>query len=420
MALVAFTQRGHFASPALIMNTASTLVLLYCVATAIAFAVRKLRVPYTVALVVVGLGLGALRLISPPHLTKELLFTFFLPGLLFEASFHLDLSAFRQVWRGALLLALPGVVIGVLATALVMLAGAHAFGFAGQIDFMSALVFGGLVAATDPVAVTALFRELRVPAPLAALVESESLFNDGTGVVLLSLVVAFATGASSGFAFGVVQFVLIAGGGVLVGLLTGWLISQAIRRVDEPVIEIGLTVIAAYGSFVLAEQLHSSGVLATVVSGMMCGRQGRDFGMSAASRAAVQTFWEYVAFALNSIVFLLVGFQYNALRLGPVWRILLVAFIAMTLARSLAVLALMATRAVLEEHYPFRWSAVLVWGGVRGALSIVLALALPESLPNRELLVSLTVGVVLLSIILQGLSMPSLIRALRLPESRSE
>lgn len=400
------------------MNTASTLVILYCVATAIAIAVRKLWVPYAVALVVAGLALGSTGLVSPPHLTKDLLFTFFLPGLLFEAAFHLDLPAFRQVWRSSVVLALPGVLVGVFATALALVAGAHAVGFAPLFDFKTGLVFGALVAATDPVAVTALFRELRAPAALAALVESESLFNDGTGVVLLSLVVSYATGMSSGMVAGALEFLLVAGGGVVLGLATGWLISLVIHRVDEPAIEIGLTVIAAFGSFVVAEQVHASGVLATVVSGIMCGRRGRDLGMSAPSRAAVQSFWEYVAFALNSIVFLLVGFQFNALRLGPIWIVLLVAFVAMSLARALAVFGVMAARPILGERYPFRWSAVLVWGGLRGALSIVLALALPESLPNRELLVSLTVGVVLLSIIVQGVSMPSVIRVLGLSQSR--
>jgi monovalent cation:H+ antiporter, CPA1 family len=394
------------------MSTASVLVILYCIATAVAIAVRRLRMPYTVALVIVGLALGSLRLITPPHLTQELLFTFFLPGLLFEAAFHLDLSAFRRVWRSAVTLAVPGVVVGVAITAFTMLAVARVFDLGSAVDLNVGLVFGALVAATDPVAVTALFRELEAPASLATLVESESLINDGTGVVFLTLVTAYVTGARTSPLSATLQFGLVAGGGIVLGVALGWLISKVIRRLDEPVIEIGLTVIAAYGSFVLAEQFRVSGVLATVFAGMMCGRHGRDLGMSAQSRAAVQSFWEYVAFALNSIVFLLIGFEFDARRYSEVWPELLIAFGAMLFARTVVVLGLMAAKPLLREHLPTAWTPVIVWGGLRGALSMVLALALPESLPNRELLVSLTVGVVLCSIIVQGLTMPAIVRRL--------
>lgn len=397
------------------MTLSSTLVILYCVSTAVAIAVRRLRVPYTVALVVVGLVLGSFRLVVAPHLTQELLFTFFLPGLLFEAAFHLDLNAFRKVWRSAVALAVPGVLMAMAITALVVVLVGRGLGLAAGIDMKLGLVFGALVAATDPVAVTALFRELKAPARLATLVESESLFNDGTGVVFLSLVLAYVTGATTSVGGVLLQFVLVVGGGLLVGLVIGLVISMVIHRVDEPMIEIGLTVIAAYGSFALAEGFHASGVLATVIAGMMCGRQGRDLGMSHASREAVQTFWEYIAFALNSIVFLLVGLQFDALRLWPIAALLAVAFAAMLLARTSVVFGLLLVQRG-SDRLPLNWGLVISLGGLRGALSIVLALALPDNLPARDLIVSMTVGVVLVSIIVQGLSMPVLMRRLRLHE----
>ena len=393
-------------------NSASTLVLLYCISTAVAIAVRGLRIPYTVTLVVVGLALGSFRVVTPPHLTQELLFTFFLPGLLFEAAFHLDLTAFRQVWRSAVGLALPGVLAATGITALLVVTGGRVFGVATPIDMSFGLVFGALVAATDPVAVTALFRELRAPRRLAALVEAESLFNDGTGVVFLSLVLAYVMGGDMSLATASVQFALVAGGGVLVGLCVGWAVSIIIHRVDAPVIEIGLTVIAAYGSFVLADRLAASGVLATVVSGMMCGRQGRDRGMSAPSREAVQSFWEYIAFALNSIVFLLIGFQFDAIRLRAIWPEILLAFAAMLLARAVIVASMLLLQRASTERMPRAWGGLITLGGLRGALSVVLALALPPELAQRDVIVSLTVGVVLVSIIGQGLSMPHLLRRL--------
>ena len=393
-------------------NSASTLVLLYCISTAVAIAVRGLRIPYTVTLVVVGLALGSFRVVTPPHLTQDLLFTFFLPGLLFEAAFHLDLTAFRQVWRSAVGLALPGVLAATGITALLVVTGGRVFGVATPIDMSFGLVFGALVAATDPVAVTALFRELRAPRRLAALVEAESLFNDGTGVVFLSLVLAYVMGGDMSLATASVQFALVAGGGVLVGLCVGWVVSIIIHRVDAPVIEIGLTVIAAYGSFVLADRLAASGVLATVVSGMMCGRQGRDRGMSAPSREAVQSFWEYIAFALNSIVFLLIGFQFDAIRLRAIWPEILLAFAAMLLARAVIVASMLLLQRASTERMPRAWGGLITLGGLRGALSVVLALALPPELAQRDVIVSLTVGVVLVSIIGQGLSMPLLLRRL--------
>ena len=393
-------------------NSASTLVILYCISTAVAIAVRSLRIPYTITLVVVGLALGSFRVVTPPHLTQELLFTFFLPGLLFEAAFHLDLTAFRQVWRSAVGLALPGVLAATGITALLVVTGGRVFGVATPIDMSFGLVFGALVAATDPVAVTALFRELRAPRRLAALVEAESLFNDGTGVVFLSLVLAYVMGGDMSLATASVQFALVAGGGVLVGLCVGWVVSIIIHRVDAPVIEIGLTVIAAYGSFVLADRLAASGVLATVVSGMMCGRQGRDRGMSAPSREAVQSFWEYIAFALNSIVFLLIGFQFDAIRLRAIWPEILLAFAAMLLARAVIVASMLLLQRASTERMPRAWGGLITLGGLRGALSVVLALALPPELAQRDVIVSLTVGVVLVSIIGQGLSMPLLLRRL--------
>lgn len=395
------------------MTTASTLVLLYCISTAVAIAVRGLRVPYTVALVVVGLAIGSLHLVAPPSLTQELLFTFFLPGLLFEAAFHIDMSAFGKIWRTAVGLAIPGVLVGMALTAFLVVITGRMLGFGADVDMKFGLVFGALVAATDPVAVTSLFRELKVPARLAALVEAESLFNDGTGVVLLSLVLAYVMGHATSAAAASIEFVLVAGGGVILGVCVGWIISKIIHRIDEPVIEIGLTVIAAYGSFVLADRLGFSGVLATVVAGMMCGRQGRDLGMSAPSRVAVQGFWEYVAFALNSIVFLLIGFQFDASRMRAIWLELVVAFAAMLLARAVIVYGMLVVGRGTRERMPMAWGSIVSLGGLRGALSMVLALALPTDLPQRELIVSMTVGVVLLSIVVQGLSMPVLIRRLR-------
>lgn len=394
------------------MSTAAALVIVYCVATAVAIVVRRIRVPFPVALVLAGLALGSFTRIDPPRLTKDMLFTFFLPGLLFEAAFHLDLRAARKVWRSIVLLAVPGVVLATIAVASLVVGSARLFGLADLDTWRVAILFGAIVAATDPVAVTSVFRELGAPPRLAALIEGESLLNDGTGVVLFSLALAFleTSHISAGAVAG--SFVLVAGAGALIGLALGRIISAVIAHVNDPMIEIALTMIAAYGSFVLAESMHVSGVLATVFAGVMCGRHGRDAGMIPSSKLAAETFWRYVAFALNSIVFILLGFDFNATRLRAVWPAIIIAYATMMIARFLVVAALIPFRGSGIEAIPRRWSFVVAWGGLRGALSLVLALAVPADLPQRPLLIAMTIGAVVASVIVQGLSMPFFVKRL--------
>jgi len=394
------------------MNTQATMVVLFCVATAIAIVVRRLAIPYTVALVVAGLGLGSLRLVSPPHLTRELLFTLFLPGLLFEAAFHLDRDALRRTWRGVTLLSVPGVALSITITAAITLAGFAVLGSSAGLGWSAAIVFGALVAATDPVAVTALFREIHAPARLTTLVEAESLFNDGTSIVFLGLVLAAVAGGEWSVGAAIPGFALIAGGGLLIGAVVGWAVTRVIHQVDDPMIELALTTIAAFGSFALADGLGLSGVLATVVAGIICASHGRDTAMSPASRAAAEIFWEYMGFALNSIVFLLIGLEVQVSQLAGAWREIVIGFAAMTIARVVMVVLLALVLRPGAERLPRAWSAVLMWGGLRGALSMVLALSLPLTLPHRDALVAMTVGAVVGSLLVQGLTMPVLVRAL--------
>jgi len=390
------------------MTVESTVVLLFCVATATALAVRRLRVPYTVALVIIGLTMGSFGLVTPPRLTRELLFTFFLPGLLFEAAFHLDLDAFRRIWRSAVALAVPGVIVGMFTTAAIVSVLLRLATGNPAYDWKFGLLFGALVAATDPVAVTALFREVKAPARLATLVESESLLNDGTGIVFLTLVVSYIMGSAPSLAALGGEFLLVVGGGVALGFVLGRGIARVIRRVDDPMIEIALTMIAAYGSFALAEELHVSGVLATVVAGMGCARTARQGGESEPAHA-VDSFWEYMGFALNSIVFLLIGFESGIVSLFHLAPAIVLAFVAMLASRAIVVWLLALAEYKTSERWPRGWATVLTWGGLRGALSLVLTLALPETIPGRETMVSITVGTVVLSLIVQGFTMPYLI-----------
>jgi CPA1 family monovalent cation:H+ antiporter len=399
------------------MSIDATLVILFSVATAVAIGARRLRIPYTAALVVVGLGLSALHVVEPPHLTKQVLFAFILPGLLFEAAYNLDLAELRRTWWGITALAVPGVAVAIALTAWLTTSAIGAFGVDSKFTIGIGLVFGALIAATDPVAVVALFKQLRAPSRLTTLLEAESLVNDGTAIVFLALILSFVSGASTAPGAIAWHLLTMTGGGILTGVTVGFAASQITKRVDDPMVEITLTVIAAYGSFVLSDQLGVSGVLATVSSGVICGNYGKRIGMSDATKVAIHAFWEYLSFALNSVVFLLIGFEVAYGNLAAAWREVGIAWVAALVSRAAVIAAVTMLLRHSVEHIPARWSVVLTWGGLRGALSMVLALGLAPDFAGGETLVTMTFGVVLISLVLQGLTMPSLLRALRIPES---
>ena len=400
------------------MTTVGTFVILFSIATGVAILVRRLQVPYTVALVVVGLTLGSLHLLEAPHLTKELLFAVFLPGLLFDAAFNLNFREFRENALAISALAVPGVLVGIVLTGTIATAVIGWVGLAPAFDWRLGLVFGALVAATDPIAVVALFKYLNAPPRLRVLVEGESLLNDGTSIVVLTLILAYVSGTASSMGAILVRFLTIVGGGALVGTIIGFGVSRVIAGIDDAMIEITLTTIAAYGSFVVGEQLHYSGVIATVVAGMICGNYARRVGMSASTQLAVQTFWEYVAFALNSVIFLLIGFEVGLASLAASIALIAIGFFAVLAGRAAVLLTVSALLRRTSESIPFTWSVALTWGGLRGALSMVLALALAPQFPGRPLLVTMTFGVVVASILVQGLSMPPLLRRLGLVDPR--
>jgi monovalent cation:H+ antiporter, CPA1 family len=398
------------------MSLATAPVLLLTVAMGVALLARRLRVPYTVALVAVGLVLGGAHLMPAPHLTKELLYSAFLPGLLFEAAFHLDAGDFWRNRRAILTLAVPGVVLGIALTTPLLASVPARLGWTFGLAWPAALVFSALIAATDPIAVVALFRVVGAPRRLAVVVDGESLVNDGTAVVLYNIALGFASGATSSLAGAGFDFVHVVGLGVILGAVLGFGISKLIARIDDPLVEITLTTIAAYGSFIVAEELHASGVLATVTAGMLCGSYGAPRGMSPATRMAVQSFWQYVAFALNSIVFLLIGLEVRVAQLLEAWRPIVLAYLVVMAARGAVVFLTLALLRRTRERLEWRWGLVLTWGGLRGALSMVLALALAESFPDRWLVVRVTFGVVILSILVNGLTVAPLLRRLGMME----
>jgi CPA1 family monovalent cation:H+ antiporter len=403
-----------------VMANETIFLVLFIVATTVAITARRLRIPYTVGLVLAGILLGIVQAFRAPPLTKDLLFSIFLPGLLFEAAFHLDCTAFWRNRMSILSLAVPGVVAATALTTVILSPIVETFHVVAGFNWHYALVFGALIAATDPIAVMAMFKSLGAPKRLTVLIEGESLLNDGTGIVFLTLSLSLVAGNRVAAGGLVLDFITIVGMGVIIGTAVGLAVSQVIRQVDDPMIEITLTTIAAYGAFVAAEHFGYSGVIATVSAGMFCGNYGARTGMSPSTRVAVETFWEYIAFALNSIVFLLIGFEVNLGALLASWPIILIAYLAVTAGRGMVILGVFGLLRLTRERLPASWRAVLIWGGLRGGLPMVLVLSLPPGFPYRELLVSMTFGVVVISILLQGLTMPPLLRWLNIVQGHED
>lgn len=341
------------------------------------------------------------------------MFGLVLPALIFEAAFDLELEEIRRDGVTLASLAVPGVIAAIGATVLVFPPLLLALGAGGSAETTRsvALVFAALMSTTDPVAVVALFRALDAPRRLQVIVEGESLLNDATAIIFFTLAVESTAKEATAFVVGDFFYIIIAA--VVVGGLIGTGAAAVIRRLSEPTLEVLLTTIAAYGSFATAEALHASGVIATVAAGLACGSRTGRTALSATARIATATFWEYLAFVLNSLVFLSVGLMVRLPTLLASWRAILTAYLVVTAAR-LVVTTGIAT--LLPDHLrlPNRWTAILSWGGLRGALSIVLALSIPLEFPQRDLLVTMTVGVVLLSIFIQGITVGPALRWLGL------
>lgn len=380
---------------------------LLLVVSIVAIIVRQFRIPYTVALVLAGLILS-LRSPLEIEVTPELILSLFLPPLVFEAAFQLDLERLRKNLVTIVLLAIPGVVL-----TMFIVGGIIAWGT--TLPLGVALIFGALVAATDPVSVVAIFRKIGAPKRLEVLLEGESLFNDGTAIVLFNLALAAVLTGEFNLIDGLLDFARVAGGGVLIGLLLGWLVSRLIGRIDDYLVETTLTTVLAFGAYLLAEQFHVSGVLAVVLAGVVSGNlSSRE--MSPTTRIVVFNFWEYVAFLANSAVFLLLGLEIDVPALASAWQPILWAILAVLVSRGVGIYGLSR----LGTDIPERWRHVLFWGGLRGAIALALALSLPPAIgPVRSTVLVMTFGVVLFTLLGQGLSMDPLIKRLGLIE-RSE
>lgn len=369
---------------------------------------RRTAVPYTVALVVLGL---AVALVVPAHeiaITPELVLAVLLPGLIFEAAYQIELDELRSSFASIALLAAPGVIISAAIVALIL-------GTATGLPLELGFVVGAMVAATDPAAVITTFRRLHAPHRLATLVEGESLFNDGTGLVIFAVAIQFVQAGAPAASAALTFLVTIVVSGV-VGAAAGWLASRVIATVDDHLIELTISVAAAYGTYLVADYLHQSGIIATVVAGVVLGNYGRRIGMSSRTQEALDTVWEFIAFLLTALVFLLVGFAISIPALVDVLPSILWGVVAILAGRALVVYGLLGVASRTTPLggrgavIPVPWLHIMFWAGLRGAVAVAMALSLPLDFPQRELLQEITFGIVLFTLLVQGLTVEPLIR----------
>ena len=392
------------------------LIWLLIAASAIAILAVRLKIPYTVALVLGGLAIGVLRIRvldtfysggQPSWLTPDVILLVFLPPLLFEGSLKIHFRQLRQNLFPILLLANVGVVIATVVTGYVV----H---WAAGLPLVIALLFGAIISATDPISVLAVFKEMKINERLTLLVDAESLLNDGTAAVLFQIIAAGILAGNLHIASGIWTFLLSVMGGTFIGALLGYLATLLIRRIDDPQIEITITAVLAYSSYLIAQHFHVSGVIATVIAGITFGNLGVKTGMSERTLVALWAFWDYAAFVINSLVFLLIGMEVRSMDIARNGRAVFLAVAAVLLGRTLCIYTLTPMSNAFTEKIPLRWQHVLVWGGLHGALSLALALSLPLSFPYREQILVFTFGVVAFSIVVQGLTIAPLVRVLNI------
>ena len=378
--------------------------VLLLVACLIAMLCRKIGLPYIVGLVVAGFLVALLPNGPDLPLSRSLIFNIFLPPLVFEAALQLEWRRFR----GELPLTLTFALLGVGIAAMVVAAGMHwIIGW----SWIGAALFGVLIAATDPVSVIAAFREMKAEQRLSMVVESESLLNDGVAAVGFAVLSAVAAGASQDAAIVVPAFLWAMGGGVLIGVAISGIALLIAGRTEDHLIEITLTTIAAYSSFLIAEHFHASGVIAAVAAGLMVGNVGSMGAISDTGRPYVLSFWEYAAFLANSLVFILIGMNAENQPLRDLGSFAAAIAIVLVLAgRLISIYPLAALFARSRWRLPTSYQHTLFWGGLRGALALALALAVPATVPERNAIIITAFVVVAFSILVQGLTMPWLIR----------
>ena len=378
--------------------------ILLLVASVVGVLARRLHVPYSVGLVLAGIGLALLPWHPSVTLSRELVYTGILPPLIFQAAFELRWDSLRRNLLLVVSLATVGVMLSALVTGVLM-------GGLVRWPMSAGLLFGVVMAATDPVSVLSTLREIGARGRLALIIEAESLLNDGSAAILFAIAIGFVAGEPLTYKAVVITLGATLSIGLLAGTIMAAIVLAIAGRTDDHLIEVALTAVAAYGSFLLAERFGGSGILATLTTGMLLGNLAPLWRfISEAGDRAVRSTWEFITFLANSLVFLLIGLAEGHEDSRGLWWTAAAAVIAVLAGRAAAVYPVCA----LFSLGPNRLGAVqqhaLVWGGLRGALGLALVLNIPDTYPGRHPIVVVTFAVVAFSIIVQGLTCRPLLR----------
>ena len=386
------------------MELLAELITLLLIACGVGVAVKYVRIPYTIALVLVGLLVGLTGIFPEILLTEDIVFTLILPPLLFEGALAMDIRHLRDNIKPIMTLATAGLLLTILVTGYIT-------SMMG-IPLLLALIFAAMVSPTDPVSVLATFRKLGAPKRLTTLLEGESIINDGTAVVIFSILLQMLRSDVSllkGFA----EFLLVFAGGAAVGFVLGYAAYRILTYIDDPLIEVTITLILAFGTFLVAEQLGVSGVIAVVAAGLIIGNYGTEFSMSPSTRLTLINFWSAVVFLVNSLVFILIGIDTHIFELVKYWNYVAIAIPAVLIGRAVAVYPVLTAFRVKPS-----WQHVAFWGGLHGTIPVALALSLKT--PMRDVLSAMVFGVVIFSLVIQGLSLDYFARKLFRKDERRE
>jgi monovalent cation:H+ antiporter, CPA1 family len=388
---------------------ASEVAIMLSVIIVISVLTARLRMPYTVGLVVAGLIVGILPHPQNIELTPSLVLFLFLPPLLFDGGWSADTKELGRNWAPITLLATVGVLLGIgLSYAFLV--------FGARLPAPTAIIFGAIVAATDPVAVLALFKALRIDPGLLAIVEGESLFNDGTSVVAFSALMAvFALGGGLRLGATLWDFTLMTVGGIAIGVAIGYLARLIIRLVaDQTMVVAFVTASVAYGAYFIADDLGVSGIMAVIFAAIVISASTSLSRTSAEDRAQIGGFWSVIAFLANSALFLLMGASIHIRDIVTEWPVAIWGVLAVVIGRPLMVRLLAPISALLGRPLTPTWQNAITLAGMRGALSMALVLSLPDDFPNRSLLISMVFSVVLFTIVVQGSLLEPLLRMMGL------
>lgn len=385
------------------------LIILLLIATIVALVTQRLRIPYVTGLVLAGLPITEI-LSRRIGLDPALVLNLFLPILIFEAALNTDIRRLRSTVKPIALLAGPG---SILSSAVIALLVKFALG----LPWIPALVIGVILANTDTVSMIAVFKEVRVPSRLTTIVEGETLFNDAAALVSFNLLIMIYATGSLTVAAGIRELLVVALGGGLVGAALGYLSLPVFARLNDPLSSLLLTVALALGTFQIGQFLGVSGAVAVVIAGLIFGNLGLPQSESASDRITLLSFWEYAGFGVNTFIFLLIGIEINPLTLWNILPSILLVILAYQLGRILSVYPLLAGLRWFDRPIPLRWQHVLFIGNIKGSLSMALALSVPLTFPGRDNIIQLVFGAVLFSLVGQGLSLPWLVKRLKISRS---